>query len=409
MEDSDLDVEMIDAPPLAVTEPSARFEDLPVELHEMILEIIMDSFMTAIKTKEGGKNARESWALARRYIGSTYFSNLALISRLWRHLVQSRLYRHEPLWFVNHRHLAMHVRHIEFFVPPINTNVGYGYTTPNTTYIPKITFIERMRMSRFSRRFVMQGFPVGTGLLRISPVAFNKYYVTPLSIIFRLIQICFPVASILTLSRDITYNTGMMNYFPILPPNMFGYLRLPSLGRIQVLILDTPWNVMRASAEWVKISAALPSLKECQCVYIQPQDPMYISMYFVIGIIHPTLCHLNINMAPYHPAVPAPSPTIHICDFINVRAPYLQSITLTGCFCDSLFRLQNSNIIPLESTTITSVELYLVAICEGYGNFENTPQIIRPTFWNWQYFVAFERVVLGALGWLQRHRTLQTI
>lgn len=92
--DTDSDVEMVDAPPLDVTAPSARFEDLPVEIHEMILEIIMDCFITSIKTKEAGKNARESWWSARQYIGSMYFSNLALISRLWRHLVQSRLYRH---------------------------------------------------------------------------------------------------------------------------------------------------------------------------------------------------------------------------------------------------------------------------------------------------------------------------
>lgn len=92
--DPNSDVEMIDAPPMVHTKPPTQFMDMPHEIHEMILEYIMGNFATTFKTKEPAKNPAESWVLARRFLGPRYFSKLALISRLWRDMIQSRLYRH---------------------------------------------------------------------------------------------------------------------------------------------------------------------------------------------------------------------------------------------------------------------------------------------------------------------------
>lgn len=299
----------------------------------------------------------------------------------------------------------MYVRHAEFVVPPIRANAGL--IAPNTAYIPNIPFVESMRMSRFSRLFVMQGFPAEPGLLRISHFAFHQHHIAPLFWIFQLTQICFPVARILTLSGDITYNTNTMRHFP--RPNMLGSPCLPSLPGIQVLILDAPWNVLRTFTEWSNVYAALPSLKECQCLYIQPRNEMYLSMHFMMSIIHLPLRHLNLNMAYCNPGVQTPLPPIHLCDCISVRAPYLQSITLTGCFCERLFTLYNINVITPQSTTIQSIQLHLVGMCWGKRKFENPPETNGLPRWNWKYFAVFERVVLGALSWLRRYRTLQTI
>lgn len=81
----DSDVEMTDAPPLIEPSPCG-FDDLPLEIHEKILDCVFDGWMSRPNTKI---TARAAETLVMNTI-----ADLALVSRLWKQLVQSRIFRH---------------------------------------------------------------------------------------------------------------------------------------------------------------------------------------------------------------------------------------------------------------------------------------------------------------------------
>lgn len=270
-------------------------------------------------------------------------------------------------------------------------------------------FINKARALPVSRRAGMRGFLLGD---RNPPPQhqYNECYMPSLSCIFRHIQLYFPAASILTLNGNMSNETGVMKHFAINPSNTLGNVHVAFLPNIQVLILRGAWNIMRTSCEWANISSALPSLKECQYIYVQPQNAMHAPIYAVLRNIPVTLRHLNIHMPYYfNPFVVTRLPPIHLCEVISIRGPQLNSLTLTGYFCESIFKPHSFNTIPLESATITSIELYLNGICAGHQKLGKIPRVIGPSFWNWKYILLFERIILGALSWLGKYRSVQSI
>jgi hypothetical protein len=93
---SPVDTEMEDvqsAEPLSVCESKVRFEHLPVEIHETILDFLFGE-RTATITGASGKSSAQSWHKSLRHPRRKALSNLALISPVWRILVQDRIYRH---------------------------------------------------------------------------------------------------------------------------------------------------------------------------------------------------------------------------------------------------------------------------------------------------------------------------
>lgn len=94
---SPVDTEMEDAR-ISVETPQAcrsqvRFEDLPIEIHEAILDHLFGERASAFTSCAPGKSAR-SWNKSLRHPRRKALSNLALITPVWRALVQDRIYRH---------------------------------------------------------------------------------------------------------------------------------------------------------------------------------------------------------------------------------------------------------------------------------------------------------------------------
>jgi hypothetical protein len=96
---ANMDTEMEDSSDLQQVQPRVphrsdlRFENLPIEIHEAILDHLFgERGSTALNAS--GKPSAQSWVKALRHPRRKALSNLALISPVWRPLVQDRIYRH---------------------------------------------------------------------------------------------------------------------------------------------------------------------------------------------------------------------------------------------------------------------------------------------------------------------------
>lgn len=93
----------------------STFESLPIEIHEAVLDYLFGARGSAIASVPSGKaGAGGSWSKALRHPRRKILSNLALVSRKWRPLVQERIYRHSrfystPLFltFTSHIYLCI--------------------------------------------------------------------------------------------------------------------------------------------------------------------------------------------------------------------------------------------------------------------------------------------------------------
>lgn len=93
--DTDMDeVVNIDALETASVQPELRFEGLPTEIHEAILDYLFGERTSALTTAGPGKPSARSWNKSLRHPRRKALSNLSLISPVWRSLVQERIYRH---------------------------------------------------------------------------------------------------------------------------------------------------------------------------------------------------------------------------------------------------------------------------------------------------------------------------
>ena len=114
---SPVDTEMEDAR-ISVETPRScrselRFEDLPIEIHEAILDYLFGERASAFTSCAPGKSVR-SWNKSLRHPRRKALSNLALITPVWRALVQDRIYRHSWCPFLSS--LLFYMPHIRFLV-----------------------------------------------------------------------------------------------------------------------------------------------------------------------------------------------------------------------------------------------------------------------------------------------------
>lgn len=71
-----------------------RFENLPIEVHEAILDHLLGVRRPTLSANSGKRSNDSSWSRALRHPRRKDLSNLSLVSPIWRPLVQERIYRH---------------------------------------------------------------------------------------------------------------------------------------------------------------------------------------------------------------------------------------------------------------------------------------------------------------------------
>jgi len=79
---------------LPIHSQKMQLADLPVEIHEAILDHLFGVRASTSSSAAKGSQATRGWSNVLRHPRRKQLSNLALVSALWRRLVQERLYRH---------------------------------------------------------------------------------------------------------------------------------------------------------------------------------------------------------------------------------------------------------------------------------------------------------------------------
>lgn len=94
-----MDIEMEDSDNSVIfsshaSQSEIQFNDLPFEIHEAILDHLFGERTSGSGSIVPGRPDSRSWIRALRHPRRKALSNLALISPIWRDLVQERIYRH---------------------------------------------------------------------------------------------------------------------------------------------------------------------------------------------------------------------------------------------------------------------------------------------------------------------------
>ena len=71
-----------------------RFENLPYEIHEAILDHLFGVRASTLSSAVPANSGARTWNKSLRHPRRKALSNLALVSSVWRPLIQERIYRH---------------------------------------------------------------------------------------------------------------------------------------------------------------------------------------------------------------------------------------------------------------------------------------------------------------------------
>jgi hypothetical protein len=347
--------------------------DLPLEVQGNILDYIFGD-MHAVYTANNslrGKNVASSMRHPRRKA----VSDLALVSKTWRELVQGRIYRHIKIkgtrlglveshdFFILNDHLTKHVRHVEFWVPVWGDKASLERTPELAMALPGRNGYHHL------------AHPGHEGLNTITAndlLGFNfklSTYSATLQEIFYHTSIFFTEAKIFTLEGGHCKKSNMIRHFPNqLFPNP--HQALAPLPNIRTFAMRGAWNIMRDYKHWRTISTALPNIEEWHCGYAKPQPEAYIIINSILLRLPPRLKHLNISLDGMYSkdnstlgSTPAAG-AHHLCTQLGRIAPMLESLTYTGKICSCFWTtaietIRSQKLVP----TLSSVEIVVKSCC----------------------------------------------
>ncbi|KAI9376447.1 hypothetical protein BJX61DRAFT_365756 [Aspergillus egyptiacus] len=422
---SPVDTEMVDVPAetLSQRRSGIQFEHLPIEIHDTIIDYLFGERTSTLKTAASGKTPAQSWSKSLRHPRRKALSNLALISPVWRVLVQDRIYRHIKIkgatyeleesarWFRAHPHLAPYVRHVEIWIPV------WGQRATKSTIRQ---FLPRRRNDENAGPADMAALQAAMawGDRDSNPTGDYKYHYAShnatLEEIFLHVQSVFPEARILTLEGGHCKKPPMVRHFRSDPPGRSGR-QLPVLPDIQTFVMRGAWNIMRDYQHWSTLSQALPSVREWHCSYAKPKVEGYETIAGILRRLPPSLLHINVTLEGFYSKENSQSRWLgdginppHLCRLLGEVAPRLESLTFTGKVCSSLFE-STRNLMstwPAKSR-LKSLDLVVKTCCRdkkanpGLPFFDELSGIT-----NMNFIKAFEKLVIGAVESLQPHSEL---
>lgn len=299
--------------PTSTPTSTLTFSDLPIEIHETILDHLFGVRASTIsRTTTGDSSAAlRGWGSALRHSRRKQLADLALVSRVWRGSIQERLYRHSKScrisvddahtdtavtvkvkgtinsldevlqWFQKHEHLQPYVRHIEIWIPIWERKTGAAMhngaltQTHTTAVTPQVRILSANGI---------------TGLDQSQNLA-SAYTMSAenasLENIFQLVSLFFPAACILTLEGGHCKKSARVPHFLLRKHARHESsddpepLQLPPIKTIRTLVIKGAWNIMRGEEDFAAISRALPNLKEWHCTYAKPKKKAYLSMFLM--------------------------------------------------------------------------------------------------------------------------------
>ncbi|KAH8196272.1 hypothetical protein TruAng_009553 [Truncatella angustata] len=374
-------------------QPLQSLYALPAEIHECILDHLFGYRVSTTSPSSlsiPSVNAR-SWSTALRHSRRKELSNLALVTPLWRYLVQARLFRHIKVkatiygcnevvqFFADNTHLRDYVKHIEIWFPVFQPKFNTAFPTNSVLTLPTVS-PEGISSAQY-------GLPTDNASLEE---------------VFFLVGSTFPAVQVMTLEGGERKKAPRVKFTLPTPP--WRPRALPAIKTIRTLIIKSQWNIIRAPKDWEQLSNALPNLEEWHGTYAKPKSKSYLSMAGTLEILDRKITKLNLSLEtdyrremtcpPYYLKV---CEQLHWCEKMARAASHLEHLSYTGRVChtffDMLTRYSNSRTSRLKTIDIT-----VKNCCRQNAQWNESGSGIT----DMHFINAFEQLVLGGIRCLER-------
>ncbi|KAI0533643.1 hypothetical protein GGR58DRAFT_99893 [Xylaria digitata] len=401
----DPDVRLLQGPVTTTTideHPVLTLTQLPAEIHECILDHIFGyrvSTSSPSSLSIPSVNAR-SWSTALRHSRRKELSNLALVSPLWRDLIQERLYRHIKLkatvsaafevmdFFLQHPHLSTYVKHVEIWFPVFQPKFPHSVLEEGSLALPTVS---------------PEGIASATYGLPTDNATMNE--------VFSLVGQTFPEARVMTLEGGERKKAPRVRYNVPGSGPVTGDEDLPQIPTIRTLIVKGQWNIIRQPKDWETISKALPSLEEWHGTYAKPKSKSYLSMAHTLDILDPKITKLNlclecdyrreITCPPYYLKV---CEQVHWCEKLARAASHLEHLSYTGRVCHSFFDILARYTNP-RTTRLKTIDITVKNCCRQNAQWNESGSGIT----DMHFIGAFEQLVLSGIRALERLKTVDLL
>lgn len=370
--DADVSVTTPHVPP-----SSANLNNLPAEIHEGILDHLFGYRVSATSKTSVGM---VSWNTALRHPRRRELWQLALVSKVWRDLIQERLYRHIKLkatvdsvnsaieYFALKPRLRPYVKHIEVWFPVFQPKNGHLAQTQSAKPVD------------------------GRASAAYTPLDDNK---CALEEVFYFVSTTFPSVCVMTLEGGDRKKAPQVRHF-IGDPHAAN--QLPRIKSIRTLVLKGQWNLARVDSDFDNILSALPNLQEWHALYSKPKSKSYLSMATVLPALPKSLTHLNLCLDPdysrelscleYYRKV---AEKVHFCHKLAAAAGQLEHISYTGRVCRTFFDILSKK--DPHKSKIKTIDLTVKNCCRPLdAKMESGSGITDASF-----IEAFESLVLSGI------------
>ncbi|TEA14042.1 hypothetical protein C8034_v003793 [Colletotrichum sidae] len=372
---------------LDIPEPSTtlNLNDLPAEIHECILDHLFGyRVSTTSKSSVGMHSVTKSWGTALRHSRRKELSELALVSPVWRVLIQERLYRHIKIkatvesletalvYFSEHNHLRHYVKHIEVWFPVFQPK--YGPLALSTTLtLPTVT---------------MDGLTNATYTLPANNCSLEEA--------FGFVSQALPDVCVMTIEGGERKKAPKVQHS--WKRNPVGW-HLPTLNSVRTLVTKGQWNLTRDDADFAAILGAFPNLNEWHGSYSKPKSKSYLTMASILPKLPTNLTYLNLCLeSDYRRELTCPpfymkvSNQVHFCTRLADATPALEHLAYTGRVCKAFFNMAAIRSDP-RTTRLKTIDLTVKNCCRPVPQFHDSGSGIQ----DMNFIHAFEMLVLAGI------------
>lgn len=380
-------------PPMVDQQPLLTIHALPAEIHECILDHLFGYRVSTTSPSSlsiPSVNAR-SWSTALRHSRRKELSNLALVTPLWRYLVQARLFRHIKVkatihgcnevvsFFTERIHLRDFVKHIEIWFPVFQPRFNTAFPTNSSLALPTVS-PEGISSAQY-------GLPTDNATLEEA---------------FFLVGSTFPAVQVMTLEGGERKKAPRVKF--TLPAPASHPRELPQIRTVRTLIIKSQWNVIRHPKDWEQISNALPNLEEWHGTYAKPKSKSYLSMAGTLEILDPKITKLNLSLeTDYRREMTCPPYYLKVCDQLHwcekmaKAASKLEHLSYTGRVCHTFFDTLAKYSNP-RTTRLKTIDITVKNCCRQNAQWNESGSGIT----DMHFINAFEQLVLGGIRCMER-------
>ncbi|KAF4975085.1 hypothetical protein FZEAL_8086 [Fusarium zealandicum] len=387
----------LDDEPVSLPRPVTDFNQLPIEVHEAILDHLFGYRVSSTsRSSMAVSSITKRWGTALRHSRRRELTELALVSDIWRILVQQRLYRHlklkatidclddAMLHLALNEHLQFYVKHIEIWFPVFQPTYG-PVALSNTLTLPTVT---------------MEGLTNATYTLPGNNCTLEQ--------VFYFVAQALPQARVLTLEGGERRKAPRVLHFPEQRIDPAIYKSLPILESVQTLVTRGQWNLMRDDQDFATVLDALPSLVEWQSAYSKPKSKTYITMSEFLPQLPRHITNLSMCLeSDYRREGIMPAfyskvvQKTHICVRMAEALPSLEHFAYTGRVCHHFFEMAIRS-TDSRTSRLKSIDLTVKNCCRHMTSFHESGSGIQ----DMGFIDAFEKLVVSAIRSLEKLKEL---